>query len=158
MFVDIVANGGNLLLNVGPTAEGTIPFAQAERLLALGWWLHANGDAVYGTRPWPGAAAAGTTTGAGQQVRWTARGDTVHAIVCDTPPEAVVELPVRLGAGATARLLGHEGDLRWEPIGDGDATRTRVHLPGRPAQAPALALALVGDVAPLSPEGGRPSG
>ena len=52
MFVDIVAHGGNLLLNVGPNADGTIPWVQAQRLLALGWWLRTNGDAIYGTRPW----------------------------------------------------------------------------------------------------------
>ena len=52
MFVDVVAHGGNLLLNVGPTAPGTIPWVQAQRLLALGWWLRTNGAAIYGTRPW----------------------------------------------------------------------------------------------------------
>ena len=52
MFVDVVAHGGNLLLNVGPNADGTIPWVQAQRLLALGWWLRTNGDAIYGTRPW----------------------------------------------------------------------------------------------------------
>lgn len=157
MFAGIVANGGNLLLNVGPTADGTVPFAQAERLLALGWWLRTNGEAIYGTRPWAGAAEAGTSTGEGQVVQWTARPGTVHAIVCDTPGRAAVELPVQLAEGATARLLGHGGDLRWERVDDGPGSWTRVHLPGRPADGPALALALDGDVAPVSGEGGRPS-
>jgi alpha-L-fucosidase len=138
MFVDVVANGGNLLLNVGPTAEGTVPFAQAERLLALGWWLGTNGDAVYGTRPWPGAAAAGTTTGAGQEVRYTEGDDAVFAIVCDTPTTDSVELGLGLPDGAEVRLLGHEGPLRWESADGG----VRVSLPGRPAEGPALALQL----------------
>jgi alpha-L-fucosidase len=43
MLVDIVARGGNLLLNVGPTADGQIPMAQATRLTALGWWLRVSG-------------------------------------------------------------------------------------------------------------------
>ncbi len=52
-LVDIASKGGNYLLNVGPTAEGIIPEASAERLRGVGKWLEANGEAVYGTRPGP---------------------------------------------------------------------------------------------------------
>jgi len=52
-LVDITSKGGNYLLNVGPTAEGTIPQPSIDRLLAMGKWLDANGDSVYGTRPGP---------------------------------------------------------------------------------------------------------
>src|SRR3546814_19775636 len=52
MFVDIVAHGGNLLLNVGPTGHGVVPFAQAHRPLALGWWLRPTGDPTFGTSTW----------------------------------------------------------------------------------------------------------
>ena len=48
LLVDIVSKNGNLLLNVGPAADGRIPHAQAERLLGLGWWLKVNGEAIYG--------------------------------------------------------------------------------------------------------------
>ena len=47
LLVDIVSKNGNLLLNVGPAADGRIPHAQAERLLGLGWWLKVNGEAIY---------------------------------------------------------------------------------------------------------------
>lgn len=151
MFVDIVANGGNLLLNVGPTAEGTIPFAQAERLLALGWWLAVNGDAIRGTRPWSGAAGADPTTGEGQAVRYTERDGDVFAIVCDTPSTAEVALGVELGEGAEVQLLGRDGTLRWAPTPSG----VRVALPFEPSAGPALALRLCGEV---SAAGGRPSG
>lgn len=52
-LVDIVSKGGNYLLNVGPTAEGIIPQPSVERLQAMGAWLQANGEAIYGTRPGP---------------------------------------------------------------------------------------------------------
>ena len=51
-FVELVAHGGGLTLNVGPNADGTIPLIQQERLRSLGRWLLFNGSAIYGTRPY----------------------------------------------------------------------------------------------------------
>jgi alpha-L-fucosidase len=51
-FVELVAHGGGLTLNVGPYADGTIPLIQQERLRALGKWLEINGEAIYGTKPY----------------------------------------------------------------------------------------------------------
>ncbi|MCR4858417.1 MAG: alpha-L-fucosidase [Bacteroidales bacterium] len=51
-FVELVAHGGGLTLNVGPDADGTIPLIQQERLKAIGKWLEINGEAIYGTRPY----------------------------------------------------------------------------------------------------------
>jgi alpha-L-fucosidase len=135
MFVDIVAHGGNLLLNVGPNGDGSIPFVQAQRLLALGWWLRINGDAIYGTRPW---TRADGTSGEGHDVRYTTRDGAVFAIVCGTPSSAVVDLDVLPASGATVHLLGHDAPLSWEAT----STGCRVTLPVRPADAPAFALRL----------------
>ena len=135
MFVDIVAHGGNLLLNVGPNADGTIPFIQAQRLLALGWWLRTNGDAIYGSRPW---MRTDGTTADGIDVRYTTRDGAVFAIVCGTPSSDVVELDVKPAAGATVHLLGHDVELPWDATSSG----CRVTLPVRPAEAPAFALRL----------------
>ncbi|GAB2579389.1 alpha-L-fucosidase [Dyella jejuensis] len=66
LLADVVSKNGNLLLNIGPKADGTIP-APAQRILrAIGQWMRVNGDAIYGTRPWqrfgegPTQVAAGT--------------------------------------------------------------------------------------------------
>lgn len=51
-FVQTVANGGGMILNVGPKADGQIPLIQQERLLQLGNWLKINGEAIYGSTPY----------------------------------------------------------------------------------------------------------
>ncbi|MFT0138286.1 alpha-L-fucosidase [Alcanivoracaceae bacterium MT1] len=51
-LVSTVAAGGNLLLNIGPKADGSIPEEMVTRLQAMGDWLAINGDAIYGSRPW----------------------------------------------------------------------------------------------------------
>ena len=51
-LVDVVSKNGNLLLNVGPKSDGTIPEQARTILLEMGAWLRTNGEAIYGSRPW----------------------------------------------------------------------------------------------------------
>lgn len=51
MLVDVVAKGGNLLLNVGPMPNGQLPPPAVQRLREIGDWMEVNGEGIYGTRP-----------------------------------------------------------------------------------------------------------
>jgi alpha-L-fucosidase len=62
-LMDTVAKNGNLLLNVGPKADGTIPEEAKAVLLEMGAWLKVNGEAVYGSRPFAVFGEGPTTAG-----------------------------------------------------------------------------------------------
>jgi alpha-L-fucosidase len=77
-----VSKNGNLLLDVGPEADGTIPTVKMELLQALGAWRKQNGAAIYGTHPW---ARAEGETAEGVRVRFTRTDSAVGAILLGKP-------------------------------------------------------------------------
>jgi alpha-L-fucosidase len=115
-FVDIVSKNGNLLLNVGPRADGTIAPIQAERVRALGSWLRINGAAIYGTTYWTHAEDDASNV----PVRYTAKGGTLYATAQAWPGSTLTlsgDLPVK--AGSTITLLGSNArPLSWRRTGD----------------------------------------
>lgn len=100
LLVDVVAKGGNLLLNIGPEGSGAVPQEQRERLDVLGEWLSNQGEAIYGTRPWLRYGDNG--------VRYTQRGGEVYMLVMD-PTQIGVALPPELSR-RKARWLGEPGE------------------------------------------------
>ncbi|GLW09405.1 hypothetical protein Misp01_45340 [Microtetraspora sp. NBRC 13810] len=144
-LADIVARGGNMLVNVGPTGTGAIPWAESQRLLALGHWLRTDGEAIYRTRPWTTAVGI---TDEGIQVRYTSTSEAVYAIVLGTPRTAAVGLDVRLAPGAEVQLVGRAGTLRTTDSPHG----TVVELPAPLDQRPAFTIRMTppGTVRPFA--------
>ena len=160
-LIDIVSKNGNLLLNIGPRSDGTIPDEVQRVLLEVGAWLNVNGEAVYGTRPWrvygegPTKVAAGsfhdteTTNYKPEDFRFTTKGDVLYAIGLAWPSNgeaAIHSLALTAGSSRvrSVTLLGNDSELKFDQRVDG------LHLQ-LPAQAPAkyaYALRVTFDPAP----------
>jgi len=117
-LIDVVSRGGNLLLNVGPTADGRIPVILQQRLRDIGSWMRINGEAIYGTRPWEGWDAGGRE-GGDPDLRFTQKEGVLYALFLEWPEEEVRILGIpsslrnRGGEEVTVRLLGFDGPISW---------------------------------------------
>jgi alpha-L-fucosidase len=101
-FIDTVAKNGNLLLNVGPRGEDAqIPPEQIARLEGFGTWLNANGEGIYGTRPWKRAEGA---TDGGLAVRFVQKSPALYAHILGAPPQEFTLLGDDLPAAAVLLL------------------------------------------------------
>ncbi len=146
-LIDIVSKNGNLLLNIGPRSDGTIPEPVQRVLLDVGAWLTINGDAIYGTRPWrvygegPTKVASGSfhdseiANYTAEDFRFTTKADVLYAIGLAWPTngEAVIHSLAQTAGGEPVQsvaLIGSDAKLRFEQRADG------LHLQ-LPAQAPA---------------------
>jgi alpha-L-fucosidase len=129
LLVDIVSKNGNLLLDVGPEADGTIPPVQMERLRALGAWLHQNGDAIYGTQPWTRAVGSSNE---GIDVRFTQKNAELNAILLGKPKQPEVTLiGVAAKPGTALHLLGYAQPLKWSADGGNMRVALPASLPGQ---------------------------
>ena len=138
-FADIVSKNGNLLIGVGPDQFGRFPAEQLVPLRGLGSWLRVNGEAIYRTRPW---LIPQTTTSAGTEVRFTARGGAVNAILLDVPERELTLRGVDASGVTGVRVLGIDEPADW--VVSGGALTVR--LPERIPVSPAHVLALSGDL------------
>ncbi|HTZ84630.1 MAG TPA: alpha-L-fucosidase [Candidatus Acidoferrales bacterium] len=146
-LIDIVSKNGNLLMNIGPRSDGTIPDEVQQILLDVGAWLNVNGEAIYGTRPWriygegPTKVVPGlfhdtdTTHYTPEDFRFTTKAEVLYAIGLAWPEkgEAVIH-SLALAAGTrrvqSVALLGSDAKLEFAQGADGLHVRL-------PAQAPA---------------------
>jgi alpha-L-fucosidase len=129
LLVDIVSKNGNLLLDVGPEADGTIPPIQMDRLKALGAWMHQNGEAIYGTQPWTRAVGQSAE---GISVRFTQKSGYLYAILLGKPKQTEVILQgVKARPRTAIQLLGYGQPLAWSADGENLKVKLPPSLPGQ---------------------------
>jgi len=157
-LVDIVSKNGNLLLNIGPRSDGTIPHEVQHVLLEIGAWLKMNGAAIYGTRPWkiygegPTKVVSGafhdTDTGVytAQDFRFTTKGNKLYAIEMELPAngEAVIHA---LGSGksgsqkiTSVSMLGSDVKLNYRQQADGLHIKLPAQITGKYAYVFSIVL------------------
>ncbi|MGA8272426.1 MAG: alpha-L-fucosidase [Candidatus Sulfotelmatobacter sp.] len=149
-LVDIVSKNGNLLLNIGPRSDGTIPEEEQQILREVGAWLKVNGEAIYGTRPWkiygegPTKVAGGafhdidTKSYTEEDFRFTRKGTTLYAIGLVWPAGGVAHIHSlgtdTSGGGAkiqSVTLLGSEGRIEWQQQADALTVKLPVQAPSK---------------------------
>jgi alpha-L-fucosidase len=148
-LIDIVSKNGNMLLNVGPAPDGTIPAEQKRLLLGIGKWLKVNGEAIYGTRPWKVHGEGPTTVQGGSQsdrtfrgytkgdIRFTTKGGALYAISLAWPGETLTVKSLADGSALRAKkiaavtMLGTDAKIRWSR----DKAGLTIHTPkARPCE------------------------
>lgn len=134
LLADVVSKNGNLLLNVGPKSDGTIP-EQAQAILHdIGAWLKTNGEGIYATKPWRIYGEGPTKPAAGsfhegdvpytpQDFRFTTKGDVLYAIEMAPPKGEVVIQALSAGTAGQQKVesvsqLG-ASSVSFEQKGDG---------------------------------------
>jgi alpha-L-fucosidase len=113
MFVDIVAQGGNLLLIVNLDGQGALPEIQEKRLTDIGKWLKVNGEGIYATRPFR-LQSQGTTS-------FTRSKDNlyIYAIMKKWPGKELFIKGIKAENGSKIEMLGLGKPLEWENIEGG---------------------------------------
>jgi alpha-L-fucosidase len=116
-LIDIVGRGGNLLLNVGPTADGRIPVIMQQRLVDIGAWLEVNGEAIFGSRPWDRAEK---NRARDKSLAFTRKGEDLYVLCKGWPnTDGIWITGLRNTDQGDVQLLGHPGAVVWEPAPDG---------------------------------------
>lgn len=123
---DIVSKGGNLLINIGPKADGTIPEVMQDRLRGVGKWLSENGEAIYNTRPWKIYGEGPTVKEIGSwgrhkaeyefragDIRFTRNKNKLYVILLEWPGETITLNSLNGVNIKNITMIGSDEKIQW---------------------------------------------
>ncbi|WP_276500748.1 alpha-L-fucosidase [Terrimonas pollutisoli] len=112
-LVDVVAKGGNYLLNVGPTREGVFPDVSIDRLREIGEWTKINSEAIYHVKTWDYFQE-------GDNIRFAqnVKGET-FIYVNGWPGKELIVRKIKPVTGSDIQLLGSKEKLGWKQTSEG---------------------------------------
>jgi alpha-L-fucosidase len=107
-LADVVSKNGNLLINIGPRADGTIPEVMAACLRRVGEWLRVNGEAIYGSRYWDVPRDG--------DVRFTRKGNVLYAIALEWPEDPLTLTSLAGKEVLKVEMLGLGEPVKWRQV------------------------------------------
>jgi alpha-L-fucosidase len=148
MLVDIVSKNGNLLINVVQTPEGDLEPDMLQILEGIGVWTAANGEGIYGTRPWKtygekSAEAKAVKPGRfnenyklnARDIRFTSKDGVLYAFCLGLPAEDIVVKSLGRNSKytdkpvASVKMLGSDIKIRWKQESDRMIIKKPVKFP-----------------------------
>ena len=108
-LIDVVAKGGNFLLNVGPTSTGLIPGESIERLQEIGNWLDINGEAIYNTERLENKYKQG------DNIRFTKKKNShiIYSIILKKTENKINLKGIKPNKNSSISILGFNTELEW---------------------------------------------
>ena len=119
LLVSTVSAGGNLLLDIGPAADGTIPVIMQQRLLEIGNWLKTNGEAIYSTQAFiKSKNDLGINPETNKTIFFTQKNKEVYIICLKWPGDNIVLKGVSRDKRVEVHLLGTDIPLSVKRTGE----------------------------------------
>jgi alpha-L-fucosidase len=119
ILVSTVSAGGNLLLDIGPAADGTIPVIMQQRLLEIGKWLDVNGEAIYGTRAFIRSRAdESINPETNKSIFFTKKNNDVFMICLDWPLKDIILQGLKTAGNTKVSLLGTDRAVKYKKSGN----------------------------------------
>ena len=130
LLVDIVAKGGNLLLNIAPGPDGKWDAGAYEMLAGVGDWMEINSEAIYGTNP-------RAPYKEGKVCLTQGKDGAVYLIYLadeneTSPPSRIWFSSLEIPLDATSVMLGTNERLEWEKVGSGIMVKVPESLQKKP--------------------------
>jgi alpha-L-fucosidase len=138
LLITSAANGGNLILNVGPTARGEFDYRAKAALDSLAYWMHANSKAIYDCTYAPDGFKAPDN----DKLTYNPLTRRLYIHLYDYPPDGKLVLPGYSGKVRYAQLLNDDSEVKMETAGSSSDITLRLPIQKPKYEIPVVELIL----------------